>query len=179
MPMKKKKTVPFWVVMVGLLAVFGGVYLYLSNYSAEQPTLGYSEDQVVYDKPFQAIHEMGGGSLIPFLAKDSPQPRIAVPEGTYNFGNIGPKAIVTYRFPVKNEGQAPLTISRAYTTCGCTTADFTARVIPPGKVSLVTLTFNAGFHDTRGQNVRRGLIIENNDPDQSKVEVWTRASVGN
>jgi hypothetical protein len=50
-------------------------------------------------------------------------------------------------------------------------------VIPPGKVVLVTLRFDAGFHDTAGQTVRRGIIIENNDPDRSSAEIWVQASV--
>ena len=78
-----------------------------------------------------------------------------------------------------NTGEAPLTISRAYTTCGCTTAEITARTIPPGKVASVTLTFDAGFHETAGQTVRRGLIIENNDPRNPKAEIWIQATVRN
>ena len=70
-----------------------------------------------------------------------------------------------------------LTISRAYTTCGCTKAEFTSSIIPAGKVAIVTLVFDAGFHDVRGQTVRRGLIIENNDPDWPTVEIWAQASV--
>ncbi len=175
----EKKAVPFWMVIAGLLTVLGGAYFYLFGEPEAYEPLKYSEDQVVRKKPIHAIHEMGGGPPIPFLAKDKPQPKIVVPEDTYNFGNIGPRAVVKYRFTVRNEGEAPLTISRAYTTCGCTTADFTARVIPPGKMALVTLTFDAGFHDTLGKQVRRGVIIENNDRENSKAEVWTRASVSN
>jgi len=44
-------------------------------------------------------------------------------------------------------------------------------------VAIVTLVFDAGFHDVRGQTVRRGLIIENNDPDWPTVEIWAQASV--
>jgi hypothetical protein len=78
-----------------------------------------------------------------------------------------------------NLGDAPLTISRAYTTCGCTTAEFTSTVIPPGKVVIMTLYLDAGFHDVTGQTVRRGVIIENNDPNNSQVEIWTTATVRN
>ena len=85
--------------------------------------------------------------------------------------------MVQHEFAIANVGDAPLTISRAYTTCGCTTADFTATVIPPGKVSIMTLTFDAGFHDAGGQTVRRGVIIENNDARNPQVEIWTQAAV--
>ncbi len=122
---------------------------------------------------------MGEGPAIPFLDKSGPQPDIVVPDDSYNFGRIGPTDMVEKDFVIHNTGKAPLTISRAYTTCGCTTAEISARVIPPGKVATVKLIFDAGFHDTSGQTVRRGLIIENNDPRQSKAEIWIQATVRN
>lgn len=173
----RKRFVRIWTGMAVVLAVIGGAYLYLSQTSAEQAPLEYAPQDVVRDRPIHAVHEMGTGPPIPFLPKDQPQPKIVVPDGVHDFGRIGATAVVKYRFAVRNVGDAPLTISRAYTTCGCTTADFTARVIPPGKLALVTLTFDAGFHDTRGQRVRRGVIIENNDRRQRKAEVWTQALV--
>lgn len=172
----KKRSVRAWAAIAVVLVV-GAAFLYLTTQPTGQAGLEYTPQDVVYDQPIHAVHEMKHGPRIPFLSPDQPQPQIAVPENTHDFGRVKPTAVVTYTFPIFNTGDAPLTISRAYTTCGCTTADITARVIPPGKVALVTLTFDAGFHDTRGQDVRRGLIIENNDRRQSKAEVWTRASV--
>jgi len=43
--------------------------------------------------------------------------------------------------------------------------------------SLITLIFNAGFHDVRGEIVKRGIIIESNDPTSSRAEIWVRAAV--
>ena len=42
----------------------------------------------------------------------------------------------------------------------------------------IDLVYDAGFHDTAGQTVRRGLIIESNDPDQPQAEIWVQAQVG-
>jgi hypothetical protein len=39
------------------------------------------------------------------------------------------------------------------------------------------MNFDAGFHDARGQTVRRGIIIENNDPTNPQIELWAQASV--
>lgn len=176
----KQRSIPvYWVLAAVLLLVAGGAYYVLIDAEpAVQAALDYAEEDVVYDRPFRAIHEMRAGPPIPFLPADQPQPKIAVPIAYYDFGQIGAKAVVKRKFLVRNEGDAPLTISRAYTTCGCTTADFTARVIPPGKAALVTLVLDAGFHDVRGKTVKRGIIIENNDRGKSKVEIWVRASVG-
>jgi hypothetical protein len=176
---RKKKSIPIsWVIVAVLLAAGGAYYVYSDTEPTAQAALDYTAEEIVYQRPFRAIHEMRGGPPIPFLPADQPQPKIAVPSDYHSFGVIGAKAVVKRKFLVRNEGEAPLTISRAYTTCGCTTADFTARVIPPGKAALVTLVFNAGFHDTRGQNVKRGIIIENNDRGDSKAEIWVKATVG-
>ncbi len=166
------------VVMVGLALVAGWFYWWSRGDVA--PTAGnYRPEDVAYERPLHAIHEMEPPSLasIPFLPPGDPQPLIAVSEASYNFGSVGPTEVVTHEFVIANQGEAPLTISRAYTTCGCTTADFTATVIPPGKVTLMTLTLDAGYQDVRGQTVRRGVIIENNDPDTPQMEIWTQANV--
>lgn len=139
--------------------------------------IDYDLEDIAYDLPLHAVHEMGDGPPIPFLSKGDPQPQIEISERYYDFGKIGPTDIVTREIVIANTGEAPLTISRAYTTCGCTTADFTSAIIPPGMVSIVTIVLDAGFHDVSGQTVRRGVIIENNDPKRSSTEIWIQASV--
>ncbi len=174
----KNKLLPLvWAVAV-LLAAGGAYYVIDTAAPSAQVALNYAPEEIIYDRPFRAIHEMRAGPPIPFLPASQPQPKISVPNSYFDFGRIGAKEVVKTKFLVRNEGNAPLTISRAYTTCGCTTAGFTARVIPPGKAILVTLVLDAGFHDVRGQTVKRGVIIENNDRNSSKAEIWTRADVG-
>lgn len=170
---------PFSWVFAGIVVLLGGAFWYMSGGEPEAQTpIVYTADEIAHTMPFRAIHEMGGSVPIPFLPKDQPQPKIVVPNTYVDFGAVGPRAIVKREFLVRNDGDAPLTISRAYTTCGCTVADFTARIVPPGKVALITLIFDAGFHDVRGQVVKRGIIIENNDRSSSRAEIWVRAAVG-
>ncbi len=176
---RRKNMIAIAILIVALLMVAGSLFAYFSESETVTAALDYGPEDIVYDQPIHAIHEMGDGPAIPFLPSDQAQPAIAVSEKSYDFGSIGPTDIVERTFVIFNTGNAPLTISRAYTTCGCTTADITARSIPPGKVAEVTITFDAGFHDTAGQTVRRGLIIENNDPRQSQAEYWVEASVRN
>lgn len=176
---QQQKIVVTAVLTIGLILIGWAVYAGVANRQVNQVALAYSAADVVYDRPIQAIHEMGEGPAIPFLPRNKPQPAVLVPEKSYNFGNIGPQDVVERTFIIRNNGEAPLTISRAYTTCGCTTAEISASVIPPGKVAEITLIFDAGFHETAGQTVRRGLIIENNDPTQSQAEIWIQATVRN
>jgi hypothetical protein len=170
------------------IAVFAGglILLGAAAYLVLRPSLGsatpirsfeYGPEDVANSEPVVAVHEMGAGPPIPFLAASGPQPAIALNQDFVNVGSVGPQEVVRRDFAIANTGEAPLTISRAYTTCGCTTAEISSVTIPPGKVAEVTLIFDAGFHDTRGQVVRRGLILENNDPQQSTAEIWLQASV--
>jgi hypothetical protein len=162
----------------GVLLLIVSIVWLLTGDKTTLAGVNYNPEDVVHDRPIRAIHEMEGAKLgeIPFLPRAGPQPTIAVSEDFHDLGVIGAQDVVTYEFAIFNQGEAPLTISRAYTTCGCTTADFTATVIPPGKVSIMTLILDAGFHDITGQTVRRGVIIENNDPDNPQMEIWVQAT---
>ena len=104
-------------------------------------------------------------------------PSASLPETFFDFGSIPASGAVQHDFLLRNQGDAPLLIRQAYTTCGCTIADFSASVIPPGKASRVTVSFDPGFHPMGGLTVRRGLIIESNDPLHPQVEIWIQASV--
>lgn len=162
----------------GLFLITASVYWIIGRRPGKA-SLDYAPEDVAYDQSLHVVREMDpfDPASIPFLPKDGPQPKIAVSETLYDFGSVGAKEVVQHEFIIANQEEAPLTISRVYTTCGCTTADFPETVIPPGKVILIKLTFDAGFHDARGQRVRRGVIIENNDPKNSLVEIWTQATV--
>jgi hypothetical protein len=176
-PARKSNTTQILLGIGVALIVFSLGYIYWAEQKNVQAAESYQADDVVTNQPILAIHEMGEGPAIPFLPKGEPQPNIVIPETSYDFGSIGLKDVVERSFVIRNTGDAPLTISRAYTTCGCTTAEVSASVIPPGSVATVKLVFDAGFHDAAGQTVRRGLIIENNDPEQSQAEIWIQAKV--
>ena len=176
----KKQTKNGRPELIIALVFIGGAILLLvvGALWANRPVELVSEGEIVRGRMLQATHQMGEGAPIPFLPKDGPQPNVMVDEAFYDFGRIGAKDVVTRTFVVRNNGEAPLTISRAYTTCGCTTAEVSADEIPPGKAVTVELRFDAGFHDSSGQTVRRGVILENNDPDQPQTELWVQAEVG-
>jgi hypothetical protein len=169
-----------WItVLLSLAVAFLGAasFLLWIDWRSTSAAFDYAAEDVSHDQPFTAVHEMGEGPAIPFLPRGEAQPKILLSERFHNFGQIESDDIVTTEFLIANVGEAPLTISRAYTTCGCTTAEFSGSVILPGMVSIVTVRLDAGAHDVRGQTVRRGVIIENSDPARSSVEFWLQATV--
>jgi hypothetical protein len=178
---QKQKSLSYGLFIGGIAIIAIGLIAGLGRGRASTNQINYEPEDIVYDSPLYAIHEMTPPTIsnINFLPKGESQPKIAVSESFYDFGSIGPTDVAKHDFIIANQGDAPLTINRAYSTCGCTTAEFTSTVIPPGKVIVMTLILDAGFHDVSGQTVRRGIIIENNDPDNSQIEIWSQAKVRN
>lgn len=143
--------------------------------------LQYTPVDVVYGKKIHAIHGMGIDRSFQILdaspVNQGEEPVIRISENFYDFGEVNAQVILRRTFVIANTGQSPLIIQHAYTTCGCTMADFTATDIPPGKVALMTLQFDPGYHEMRGTTVRRGVVIETNDPAHPIQEIWIQASV--
>jgi hypothetical protein len=83
---------------------------------------------------------------------------------------------VTHIFAVQNTGTADLEIGNLVTSCGCTMAELSSNVIPPGERADLTVTFDANFHATRGQ-VTRLVWFATDDPTQPWVEIRIDADV--
>jgi len=64
---------------------------------------------------------------------DGPAPLIEMPARSHDFGRIYERWDVTHVFVVENSGDADLAISNLATSCGCTTAELSSSVIPPGE----------------------------------------------
>jgi hypothetical protein len=165
---------------VGLVLL--GLFIYaLTLWRWGDSSIQYNAGNVVYGQKIHAVHVIDANDALPrpdfSAAASSVKPEMRLSETYYNFGSVDDRQILSRTFVIANSGQTALVIRRAYTTCGCTTADFTASKIPPGKIALMTLQFDAAYHDMRGTTVRRGVMIETNDPDQPTQEVWIQASV--
>ena len=61
----------------------------------------------------------------------------------HNFGKIEKGIPVTTEFQFTNSGEAPLIITEAKGSCGCTVTNYTGSMIKPGGTGMVMATFNA------------------------------------
>ena len=69
-------------------------------------------------------------------------PHFAFETTEYDFGDIAhslPK--VECRFKFKNDGTAPLVITRVLTSCSCVKAEYGKRPIPPGAEGEIVITY--------------------------------------
>jgi len=65
-------------------------------------------------------------------------------EEMFDFGKITQGEKVTHTFKFKNEGDSPLIITDAKTTCGCTVPDYPKnKPIAPGEGGEIVVTFNS------------------------------------
>lgn len=85
---------------------------------------------------------------------------ISAPEEQFDFGTIkeadGP---VTHAFTLKNVGNAPLVITRASASCGCTKPKFSTEPIAPGKSTKIEVTYNPAGRP--GQFVKTVAVYSN------------------
>ena len=102
--------------------------------------------------------------------------RLHAPTLSHDFGRIYERWDVTHIFAVQNTGDADLVISNLVTSCGCTVAELSSNVIPPGQRADLAVTFDADFHETSGE-VTRLVWFATNDPTQPWVEVRVTADV--
>jgi len=105
------------------------------------------------------------------------KPALVISEQFYDFGVVFSGEVKKHVFFLNNRGNADLEIKKAYTTCGCTRGEISADKIPPGKSGLFSLQFDSGFHNMSATTVRRGVMIETNDPVHPNQEIWIQASV--
>ncbi|GAB1447121.1 MAG: DUF1573 domain-containing protein [Bacteroidetes bacterium] len=76
-------------------------------------------------------------------AQPANQAEIKFVKETHDFGSIPQGTPATYTFEFENTGKAPLIITNASASCGCTTPDWTKEPIKPGKKGFVKATYNA------------------------------------
>ena len=98
-------------------------------------------------------------------------------ERFYDFGALSEAEEASHSFVLANRGNAPLLITNAYTTCFCARAEIGAGVIPPGKAALITVYINPALAGGGGAAIRRGIILETNDPLQPLIELWVQANL--
>lgn len=98
--------------------------------------------------------------------------RITVSNPDFNFGKITQGQIVEHIFIIRNDGDQPLSVKSVRTSCGCTAAKVSSRVIQPGTSSKIKTTFNSGGFSGK---VRKTIAVATDDP---KLPVTTLSLSG-
>src|SRR5574341_184809 len=156
-----------WRGLVILIALLGLLLSACLTDSADA-SADYDPHEVVYDQPLHGIYETGSSrTSVAYPPAGDPQPHIEVARGYADFGSLALGQQAEHTFVVRNTGDATLTITRLYTTCDYLVADLTGSVIPPQRIALliVKMDLTGNPHADSGL-VRRGAILESNDPQR-------------
>ncbi len=97
---------------------------------------------------------------------DKGAPELSIEETTHEFGAIAQGVVVEHTFRFSNTGDAPLIISSAIGSCGCTVPIWPKEPIMPGNEGEIKVSFNSegkyGLQDktvTINYNTDSGPVI--------------------
>lgn len=93
--------------------------------------------------------------------------KISFEEKEYDFGTITEGKIIEHTFNFTNTGKAPLIISNARSTCGCTIPKWPKKPVAPGEQGEIRVRF-----DSKGKKSAQNkpvIITANTYPNTSKV----------
>lgn len=96
-------------------------------------------------------------------------PEMTFEEQEYDFGNIARGTAVEHVFRFTNTGKAPLVITNASSTCGCTTPDVPKNEsIAPGETREMTVKFDGSG---QGQVTKTVTISANTESGTEKLRI--------
>ncbi|HHT9120887.1 MAG TPA: DUF1573 domain-containing protein [Candidatus Hypogeohydataceae bacterium YC41] len=101
-------------------------------------------------------------------------PRLSVPESSHSFGQIYRGEKVQHRFLLKNIGDGELEIRKVRASCGCTAAEPSRKIVPPGGEAYIEATFNS--HNFVGK-VTKTVMVDTNDPAEPTYTLTLEALI--
>jgi len=101
-------------------------------------------------------------------------PKIQFDGPVYEFGKVLCGAVVKHDFPFRNIGDGPLVINDVHSTCGCTSATNTSKLVGPGKKGVISVEFNT-LHFSGP--VTKAVTVKSNDTNQPIAELQVKGTV--
>lgn len=102
-------------------------------------------------------------------AQDVVYPTLDFDKKTHDFGTIDEGEIVEQTFTFTNNGKAPLVITNARGTCGCTVPSFTKEPVAPGESGEMLVKFNS--RGKRNQQNKSVNITANTESGKERLQI--------
>jgi Protein of unknown function (DUF1573) len=96
-------------------------------------------------------------------------PKLVFEKEVHDFGQINQGEKVLYSFKFTNTGAAPLIISRAYGSCGCTVPKYPKEPIAPGESSTIDVSFDS--EGKKGIVKKKVTILSNGNPSENTCKI--------
>ena len=96
-------------------------------------------------------------------------PNFSFNKELHDFGQLVDGEKVSYSFTFTNSGDAPLIISSAKGSCGCTVPDWPRDPIAPGESGSIDVTFNSSGRS--GKQNKAVTLTANTNPSRKVINI--------
>lgn len=104
----------------------------------------------------------------------STPPSLKVVNPTFDFGKVFQGTAVKHTFRLENAGAGPLIIGAVQTSCGCTVAQPTKKLVQPGDYSEIAATFDTTADKGPAQRI---ITVQTNDPLLKQLKLTLKGDV--
>lgn len=101
-----------------------------------------------------------------FAVASFAQGQLKFNKSVHDFGEVAQKGTIYYTFEVTNVGTAPVVISNAQATCGCTTPEWSKQPIMPGAKSTIKVGYDA---ENRPGVIDKNITVISNAENGTEV----------
>lgn len=101
-------------------------------------------------------------------------PTVGIPRPEHDFGTIFQGETVHHVFIFTNRGDVPLTVEKVSSSCGCTAALASAKVLAPGESGELKASFDSARF--RGP-IKKTIYLYTNDPAQPTAQLYIKGTV--
>ena len=105
----------------------------------------------------------------PEIKPEGPLPAFEFTEEQHDFGTVKEGDKATHVFSFTNVGEAPLIISSATATCGCTVPEWPKEPIPVGGTGDIKVVYNSA--NKAGMQRKTVTITANTYPKKSQLQI--------
>lgn len=96
-------------------------------------------------------------------------PKFSFEEESHDFGSIEEGTVAKHDFMFKNTGNAPLIITNAQGSCGCTVPDWPREPIAPGESGKIHVEFNS--QGRQGNQQKQVTLSANTEPNTYVLKI--------
>jgi Protein of unknown function (DUF1573) len=104
----------------------------------------------------------------------SEPPAVTAIAPVYDFGAVFQGTAVKHTFRIENHGAGPLTLGAVQTSCGCTVAQPTKRLVQPGDFSEIAAVFDTSADKGPAQRI---ITVPTNDPKHKQISLTIKGDV--
>ncbi len=118
--------------------------------------------------------KLTGTVVVPDNAPDAKGAILKLEKNQHNFGDVKEGEVVDVTIKFKNVGDKTLEIKDVSTSCGCTAAILSSKILKPGKTGQLRVEFDSS---NRSGHVTRTVTITSNDKQHPKQTITIFANI--